>query len=142
MFQVFGISHITFTVRDIKRECKFYSLLFGKSLKVVRDPVLKGALKFNLRSVGVPVSFREYKETPAGDRFHYSRVGLDHFALEVSDEAALSSAYQRLLKAWKSVDQNVTDGKSAGIEVCQHTGRNYVCFRDPSDLQVEFYIGN
>jgi len=154
--QTLGISHITLTVKDIQKECQFYSVLFSARFEITEDTFLKGVFKFHLRSISIPVSFREprttglhpwlpvvrgeYTETDRDAVFDYKQIGLDHFAIQIPDEKELEMIHGKIVKAWKAVDQNVLNGKTKGIEVCQYTGRKYICFYDPSGIPVEFYI--
>ncbi len=134
-----NLSHITLTVKNIEQERIFYSVLFDTELEIQVDHVINDARKISLQHI---ISFREYNETPKDDKFSYNRIGLDHFAIQVSDEKELEIILPKIIQAWKAVDPKVTDGKTKGIEICPHSGKKYICFRDPSDLPIEFYIGN
>lgn len=136
-----GISHITLTVKNIYQTAKFYSQLFGINLLVKPDKSLIGVLTFNLRQIKLPISFKQHKNTSVSDTFNFQRIGLDHLAIQVESEKDLQDLYPKLIKAWEAVDNQVKDGKTKGIEICAHTGRKYICFQDPSDLPIEFYLG-
>lgn len=132
MKSICGIDHIVLTVKDIKRSAKFYSVLFDK--EIVTKP-----FSFKLCEFGAKVFFVEWKETKEGDIFDEKRVGLDHFAIGLKDSSDLTYFYQSILKAWKELDATIDDGKCAGIETCEYTGSKYICFRDPDNIQIEFY---
>jgi catechol 2,3-dioxygenase-like lactoylglutathione lyase family enzyme len=68
--------------------------------------------------------------TSADDRFSEYRIGVDHLALGVDDRATLEGLVERLATA--GVD-------TAGIEMDPVLGKEYVCFRDPDNVQWEFY---
>lgn len=135
-----GLSHITLTVKNIETCAKFYSKLFDTEITVSETD--DSTKKFNLRKAGVPISFRQYTKTPSKDSFDYSRIGLDHTAIQVENEGDLEVYLKRIIASWNFVDPSVTDGKTKGIEICEQTGRKYICFKDPSNLPIEFYIGH
>jgi catechol 2,3-dioxygenase-like lactoylglutathione lyase family enzyme len=68
--------------------------------------------------------------TPADDRFSEYRIGVDHLGFGVDDRATLEGLVERLEAA--GVD-------TAGIETDPVLGKEYVCFRDPDNVQWEFY---
>jgi glyoxylase I family protein len=69
--------------------------------------------------------------TPAGDRFSERRIGVDHVAFEVPDEAEL----HRLVFALD--DAGVA---TQGVETDELTQRQYVAFRDPDNVQLECFL--
>jgi len=68
--------------------------------------------------------------TAGDDRFSERRIGVDHLAFAVSERATLEELVERLAGA--GVD-------TAGIETDPVLGKEYVCFRDPDNVQWEFY---
>jgi catechol 2,3-dioxygenase-like lactoylglutathione lyase family enzyme len=68
--------------------------------------------------------------TPADDRFSEYRIGVDHLGFGVDDRATLEGLVERLAAAGV---------ESAGIETDPVLGKEYVCFRDPDNVQWEFY---
>ena len=66
-----------------------------------------------------------------GDRFDENRQGLDHLAFAVSSRADLEEMVVRLKEM--GVD-------TAGIEFDPDGQSEYVCFRDPDNIQVEVYL--
>lgn len=68
--------------------------------------------------------------TPVDDRFSEYRIGVDHLAFGVDDRTALDDLVERLRGA--GVD-------TAGVELDTVLNKEYVCFRDPDNVQWEFY---
>ena len=66
-----------------------------------------------------------------GDRFSERRIGVDHLAFGVDDPAVLEEVVSALEAA--SVP-------TAGIEIDPVLGKSYVAFRDPDNVQWEFYL--
>ena len=69
--------------------------------------------------------------TPEDDRFDERRIGVDHLAFGVDGRAQLEELAASLEAA---------DVDTAGIEVDPVLGKEYVCFRDPDNVQWEFYV--
>jgi catechol 2,3-dioxygenase-like lactoylglutathione lyase family enzyme len=64
------------------------------------------------------------------DRFNEFRIGLDHLSFTAPDESALQSLAERLLAAGV---------ETKGVET-YHTGNKYVAFRDPDNIQLEYWL--
>ncbi len=122
------LTRICNTVADIGRSHKFYEELFGAKF----DLNSKGRC-FDLLKVGISCWFVQwnYKKNLL-DKFNEKRVGLDHVAFEIRDVKELEKITQRLQKM---------KVKTAGIEKFADK-YPYVCFRDPDNIQVEFFISN
>jgi catechol 2,3-dioxygenase-like lactoylglutathione lyase family enzyme len=121
-----GVDHIGFTVADLDRTTEWYCghLGFEPLLRYTNDAI--GAEVQILRHPDHPLrlSFRRY-ENGDTEPFSEFRVGLDHFALGVADDAELA-AWQRRLE-------------SEGI-ACSRTdlgALSILTFRDPDNIQVE-----
>jgi glyoxylase I family protein len=69
----------------------------------------------------------------ASDRFDENRLGLDHIGFSVASQKQL----QKLLQVLQEL--NITN---AGIEYDPDGKSDYVCFRDPDNIQVKFYVGD
>jgi catechol 2,3-dioxygenase-like lactoylglutathione lyase family enzyme len=65
------------------------------------------------------------------DRFSEFRVGLDHLAFAAPSMEALHDLANRLISA--GVDTN-------GVEQFAPTGNYYVAFRDPDNIQLEYWL--
>lgn len=68
--------------------------------------------------------------TPTDDRFSERRIGVDHLAFGVDDRATLDDLVGRL---------RAEGVETAGVEVDPVLNKEYVCFRDPDNMQWEFY---
>ena len=68
--------------------------------------------------------------TPENDRFNERRVGVDHLAFAVPDASALDEVVTVLERAGV---------RTAGVEHDPVLDKSYVAFRDPDNVQWEFY---
>lgn len=68
--------------------------------------------------------------TPEGDRFSEYRIGVDHLAFAVADRADLEGVVDAVRGAGV---------ETAGVELDPLLNKEYVCFRDPDNVQWEFY---
>lgn len=71
------------------------------------------------------------RQPAPGDRFSEFRVGLDHLAFAAPSMEALQELANRLISA--GVDTN-------GVEQFAPTGNYYVAFRDPDNIQLEYWL--
>ena len=69
--------------------------------------------------------------TADDDRFNERRVGVDHLAFGVADAAALEEVVATLERAGV---------RTAGVEHDPVLDKSYVAFRDPDNVQWEFYL--
>jgi glyoxylase I family protein len=69
--------------------------------------------------------------TTDDDRFSERRIGVDHLAFGVDGRDQLEELTGSLQDAGVS---------TAGIETDPVLGKEYVCFRDPDNIQWEFYV--
>jgi glyoxylase I family protein len=118
-----GLNHIIMTIKDVNISRAFYSDLLGFELEIIADG-------FFLRTGGVTIFFFPSSHPLPGDRFNEFRIGLDHLSFTAPSEAALQSLAERLLEA--GVD-------TKGVET-YHTGNKYVAFRDPDNIQLEYWL--
>jgi glyoxylase I family protein len=120
-----GIHHITLRVGDLERSRAFFQGVLGFEVQEA-DPEL------SFFQVGdTLVALRPPLDgTAPGDRFSEYRVGVDHLAFAVPDRAQLERAVEALRGAHVATE---------GIETDPLLGKEYVCFRDPDNVQWEFY---
>ena len=124
MIKGYGIAHATLTVSDIKITKKFYEELFGVEFE------MDDQNSFSLLKVGVPCWFVQWEKQYPNDRFDEKRVGLDHIAFELKTLEELEGIIRRL---------DEMGIKNAGLE--RFSGKYpYVAFRDPDNIQTEFFI--
>lgn len=124
MIKGYGIAHTTLTVSDIKRTKRFYVELFETEFEMDDET------SFSLLKVGIPCWFTQWKKQYPNDRFDERRIGLDHIAFELKTLEELENIIKRL---------DEMGIKNAGLE--KFTGKYpYVAFRDPDNIQTEFFI--
>ena len=124
--KAFGIAHITLTVSNIQRTKTFYEKLFSTTFNQDNNS------SFSLLKVGIPCWFAEWKKKYPNDRFDERRIGLDHAAFKLETLDQLEECIKKL---------NEIGVKNAGLE--RFAGKYpYVAFRDPDNIQMEFFIPN
>ncbi len=69
--------------------------------------------------------------TASGDRFSEQRIGVDHLAFGVDERQDLERLAASLGEAGV---------ETAGVELDPVLGKEYVAFRDPDNVQWEFYM--
>jgi catechol 2,3-dioxygenase-like lactoylglutathione lyase family enzyme len=123
-----GLDHIILTVADPARSRAFYGDTLGFAVEVIpEDP--DGAFYFAVG--GVSFFVFPSRRPLAGDRFSEFRIGLDHLAFRAPSEAALHALAERL----------TADGvETQGVERFAPTGNLYVAFRDPDNIQLEYWL--
>ncbi len=126
--QIRGVHHIVLTVLDPNRSAEFYEQILGA-------PASRPDPRVRWISCG---SFLLCFQAPSrralpDDRFDENRIGLDHVAFAVETRQHLTDLLNRLS------DLGVP---TAGIEFDPDGQNDYVCFRDPDQIQVEFYLGD
>ena len=119
-----GIDHVTLTVSNLGKTKSFYEQLFQIKLDKHKES------SFNLLKVGIPVWFVQWEKQHSNDKFDETRIGLDHIAfhLETLEELQKFVDRLRLMKA-----------ETAGVQRFANK-YPYVCFRDPDNIQTEFFI--
>jgi catechol 2,3-dioxygenase-like lactoylglutathione lyase family enzyme len=120
-----GIHHVGIRVTDLERARRFYTSALG--FRQVTDGPDYVIIDAGGTLVGL---LGDSSQTPPADRFDPHRVGLDHLALGVRDEATLRDLERRL--SAEGVPNN-------GIEVDPVLGRPYVSFYDPDGIAWEAY---
>jgi glyoxylase I family protein len=69
--------------------------------------------------------------TPSDDRFSERRIGLDHISFGVQDRRSLERLVERL---------RGHDVATEGIELNADPENEFVAFRDPDNIQLEFFV--
>jgi glyoxylase I family protein len=112
-------------VSDLERSRVFYSDVLGFEVEVLDDRlrIAVGPTRVILRT--------PLEGTPADDRFSERRIGLDHISFGVEDRRSLEDLVERLGR------HDVTTG---GIEVNPDPMTEFVAFRDPDNIQLEFFV--
>jgi len=124
--QAKGIHHITLRVNDMARSRRFYQDVLGFD-------VVQAAHDLRYSQVGLTlVALRPPLEgTSAGDRFSEYRIGVDHMAFAVEERGELDKIVRVLREAGVHTE---------GVELDPTLNKEYVCFRDPDNVQWEFYM--
>ena len=123
-----GLNHIIMTISDIQQSRAFYADLLG--FEVVNLPAEHGG-GFYFEVGGVSIWFFTSSQPVAGDRFSEFRIGLDHLSFTAPSEAALHDLADKLIAAGLDTQ---------GVEVFAPSGNKYVAFRDPDNIQLEYWL--
>lgn len=127
MPDITGFSHIALTVTDVDRSFEWYERLLGiQKLFEGEENGVSFCVTLHPGSMAV-LGFRRHGAT-ADERFSEARVGLDHFALQATNRAALEEWFQRL--------------DELGIDHSEIKDTDYgsvLTFRDPDNIQLEFF---
>lgn len=126
--QIRGVHHIVLTVANPNRSAEFYEKVLG--VKASREnPQVRWISCGNFL-----LCFQRPPHAPLpNDRFDENRLGLDHVGFAVESHQQL----HKLIAVLKDLG-----GATAGIEFDPDGQSDYVCFRDPDNIQVEFYVGD
>jgi glyoxylase I family protein len=125
--QIRSIHHIVLTVSDIDRSTKFYEQVFGVESNWENERARCIPCKTFLLCLQLPPT-----QPLPRDRFDENRVGLDHIGFSVASRKQLDDLLVVL---------DELEVQTAGIEFNPDGLGEYVCFRDPDNIQIEFYIG-
>ena len=123
-----GLNHIILTVGDVARSRAFYGDLLGFDITTVGQGPDEG---FLFEAGDVLFFFYPSRRPIEGDRFSEFRIGLDHLSFTAPSSEALRELAERLLAA--GVD-------TQGVEQFGPTGNLYVAFRDPDNIQLEYWL--
>lgn len=118
-----GLNHIIMTIKDVEISRAFYGDLLGFEVKNIANGFL-------FMTGGVAIFFFPPNEPIPDDRFNEFRIGLDHLAFTAPSEAALQSLAEHL---------QASGVETKGVET-YHTGNKYVSFRDPDNIQLEYWL--
>ena len=122
------LNHIILTVADVRRSREFYDGVLGFETTVIEeDP--DESFFFAVGDVSVFV-FPSRRPIP-GDRFSEFRIGLDHLAFTAPSKEASHALADRLIAA---------GAETKGVEQFAPTGNWYVAFRDPDNIQLEYWL--
>lgn len=104
----------------------FYGGVRGFEIEAPSDD----RLRFLVGSTRIVLK-RPLEGTPPGDSFSEYRVGLDHIVLSVPDRGVLEKVLGTLKTARISTQ---------GIQIEPALNKEFVCFRDPDNIQWEFFV--
>jgi catechol 2,3-dioxygenase-like lactoylglutathione lyase family enzyme len=123
-----GLNHVILTITDPARSRAFYGDLLG--FPITDMPHVPGG-GFFFTAGGVMFFFFRSRRPTADDRFSEFRVGLDHLAFTAPSREALERLAGRLTAAGV---------ETRGVEQFAPTGNWYVAFRDPDNIQLEYWL--
>ena len=139
--KVTSLHHVAIRVQDPDRSRVFYENVLGLSFMEIplgsdftnawRGSPSEGSLLATQAGDTFVILEPPLDGTPDGDRFSERRIGVDHLAFGVEDPATLEELVV-LLRAEKV--------ETAGVEHDPVLDKDYVCFRDPDNVQWEFYM--
>ena len=116
--QTSGLNHIVLTVSNTEQSRAFYSDLLGFPVTLIEEDPDKSFF------------FPSRWPTP-NDRFSEFRLGLDHLSFTAPSKEALYGLAEKLIAA--GVD-------TKGVEQFIYTGNWSVAFRDPDNIQLEYWL--
>jgi len=121
------IHHVTLTVTDVDRSMDWYRALLGEGFEFE----LNGPT-WERRGIrwpnGTMLGFTKHHSTSESDSFDFTRVGIDHLALECADEAEVRAMADRFDEL--GIEHGpVEDTPYAWVVTC----------RDPDQIAVEFF---
>ena len=123
-----GLHHIVLTVSKPEQSAAFYEKVLGLKAFPGDDHVRCISCGSFLLCLQRPP-----QQTLPDDRFDENRVGLDHIGFSVASRKQL----EELLVILEELEV-----RTAGIEFDPEGQGEYVCFRDPDNIQVELYVGD
>jgi glyoxylase I family protein len=138
--EVDGLHHFLIRVQDPERSRRFYEETFGLSfIEIPVDAAFVAEWRgspTNGKLLATPLGSTflilapPLEGTAGDDRFDERRIGVDHLAFGVADAAALEEVVAALERAGVV---------TAGVEHDPVLDKSYVAFRDPDNVQWEFY---
>ena len=125
--QIRGVHQIVLTVFNPDQSAEFYEKILGVKSNWGNAEVRCLPCGTFLLCLAVPP-----KQALPNDRFDENRIGLDHVGFTVDSRQQLLDLLDVLAELGV---------ETAGIEFDPDGKSYYVCFRDPDNIQVEFYLG-
>ena len=138
---VTSLHHVAIRVQDPDRSRAFYEKVLGFAFMELpvgpsvtnlwRGSPGEGMLLATQAGDTFVILQPPLEGTPDEDRFSERRIGIDHLAFGVDDRATLEGLIERL---------RVEGAETEGIEHDEVLDKDYVAFRDPDNVQWEFYM--
>ena len=123
-----SLNHIVLTVSNLERAHKFYNELLELKTEFYKE---HNVFCITLSDMSIWVCTHE--QVNPDDCFSEFRVGLDHLSFNAPDREALDALAMKLKEA--GVETN-------GVEIFEPSGDFYIAFRDPDNIQLEYWLDN
>jgi glyoxylase I family protein len=134
------LHHVSIRVQDPDRSRRFYEEVLGLSFMelpvgeattgIWRGAPAEGTLLATQAGETFVILAPPLEGTPGDDRFSEYRIGVDHLAFGVDDRASLDELVERLRSGGVETE---------GVETDPTLNKEYVAFRDPDNVQWEFF---
>jgi len=138
---VSSLHHVAIRVQDPDRSRAFYETVLGLAFlelpvgsdmtSIWRGSPSEGTLLATQAGDTFVILEPPLEGTPDDDRFDERRIGIDHLAFGVDDRVRLAELVER---------PRAEGSAPAGAEREGVLDRDYVAFRDPDNVQWEFYM--
>ncbi len=119
------LHHIAVTVSNPLRSQAFYRDVLGFEITTYEGD------SFSFQVGESVLFFHTHDSTKKGERFDETRIGLDHLSFVAPDREAL----EKLVKTLRDADVETTD-----VKIFPPSGNLYVVFRDPDNIQLEYWL--
>jgi catechol 2,3-dioxygenase-like lactoylglutathione lyase family enzyme len=139
--KVTSLHHVAIRVQDPDRSRTFYENVLGLAFMEIpvsgeftnawKGSPSEGSLLATQAGDTFVILEPPLEGTADDDRFSERRIGVDHLAFGVEDRATLDELTERL----RSIG-----AETAGVEHDPVLDKDYVAFRDPDNVQWEFYM--
>jgi glyoxylase I family protein len=128
MLGVSGYAHFSITVSDLARSADWYEEVLGlERIREIDKPTFKKVI-FQDHASNIALSLTHHLDKASNDLFTETRTGLDHLALVVP-------SYKEL-EAWQ---ERLDEFEVPHTEILQTATGAVLIFRDPDNVQLEFY---
>jgi glyoxylase I family protein len=124
-----GLNHVILTISDVERSRAFYGDLLGFRTANISEANPEWGFFFEVG--GVYFFVGGSRQPIPEDRFSEFRVGLDHLSFTAPSREALDAFAEKLIAAGV---------ETQGVEQFAPTGNWYVAFRDPDNIQLEYWL--
>jgi len=125
---------VNLTVRDLQRSATFYSDLLGMEVTYQYPQAITPDTQMGYLCLREPITGLEiclvHHAVNSGDPFNEFRTGLDHLEFLVATRADLNEWANRL---------DTLGIAHSGISEPSHTHNAMLTFRDPDNIQLEFF---